>query len=215
MIETIKSMILRSELAPFQRLPSEREMAAMLGVSRPTVRESVRALIVLNILESRHGEGTFVTSLDPELLTQPIDFVLKVDADTIPKLFEARFVLEAGAAALAASRISPGEVEELMDKVRAYERSIDRPEDCIAIDTEFHNDIMRAARSPILASLLNGLGSLMRESRQHTAQERQRRVETVKLLRQIVAALKAGDAEASRAAMTAHLQHVAEAIGSV
>src|SRR5690242_3473316 len=67
-IDTIKELIVAGEVSPGQRLPAERELAARLGVSRPSLREAIRALIALNILESRHGEGTFVSSLHPEIL---------------------------------------------------------------------------------------------------------------------------------------------------
>src|SRR5438067_5760864 len=100
----VKGMILRGELQAGQKLPPERELAAQLGVSRSSLREAIRALIALNILESRHGNGTFVTSLDPELLAEPIDFVLKVNESALDALFEARKVVEAGVAALAAER---------------------------------------------------------------------------------------------------------------
>ena len=65
---------MRGELRAGQRLPAERELAAQLGLSRPSLRESIRALIALNILESKHGEGTYCGgSLDPELLSEPIE----------------------------------------------------------------------------------------------------------------------------------------------
>ena len=64
-IDTIKRMIVRGDLQAGQRLPAERDLAAQLGLSRPSLREAIRALIALNILESRHGEGTFVSSLEP------------------------------------------------------------------------------------------------------------------------------------------------------
>ena len=72
---------MRGELRAGQRLPAERDLAVQLALSRPSLREAIRALIALNILESRHGEGTFVSSLDPELLSEPIDFVLQVNDD--------------------------------------------------------------------------------------------------------------------------------------
>src|SRR5436190_20889601 len=103
-IETIKEMIVRGDVRAGQRLPPERELAAQLGVSRPSLREAIRALIALNILDSRHGDGTFVSSLEPDLLIKPIDFVLQVNDGGMDALFEARRELEAGIAALAAER---------------------------------------------------------------------------------------------------------------
>src|SRR4051794_29466492 len=112
-------MIVRGDLGAGQRLPAERDLAAQLGVSRPSLREAIRALIALNILESRHGEGTFVSSLDPELLSEPIDFVLQVNDDALLSLFEARRVLEAGGGAPAAGRATHLELAEPDDLVKA------------------------------------------------------------------------------------------------
>src|SRR5438876_920131 len=117
-IDTIKRMIVRGELLAGQRLPAERDLAAQLGLSRPSLREAIRALIALNILESRHGEGTFVSSLEPDLLTEPIDFVLQVNDGGLRALFEARRVLEAGVAALAAQRATHLRLGELADFVQ-------------------------------------------------------------------------------------------------
>ena len=75
-IRTIKDMILDGRLAPGQRLPPERSLSEALGVSRPTVREAIRSLQAMNILESRHGAGTFVASLNREGLLRPLAVVV-------------------------------------------------------------------------------------------------------------------------------------------
>src|SRR5438874_4035955 len=121
-IDTIKRMIVRGELQAGQRLPAERDLAAQLGLSRPSLREAIRALIALNILESRHGEGTFVSSLEPDLLTEPIDFVLQVNDGGLRALFEARRVLEAGVAPPPPPRAAhpqPAEARDLLQRGRA------------------------------------------------------------------------------------------------
>jgi GntR family transcriptional repressor for pyruvate dehydrogenase complex len=147
-IATIKAMIVRGDLRAGQRLPAERELAAQLGVSRPSLREAIRALITLNILESRHGEGTFVSSLEPDLLAEPIDFVMQVDDGGIAAVFEARHVLEAGIAALAAERATDLELAELEDYVNGGRAKLDDAEAFIEHDIEFHDRLRRAAPSP-------------------------------------------------------------------
>src|SRR5580765_4057571 len=135
-IVTIKEMIVRGALRAGQRLPAERDLAAQFALSRPSLREAIRALIALNILESRHGEGTFVSSLDPELLSEPIDFVLQVNDDALLSLFEARRVLEAGVAALAAERATDLELAELDDFVKEGRRKVSDAEAFIEHDVE-------------------------------------------------------------------------------
>lgn len=207
-IETIKEMIVRGEVSAGQRLPAERDLAARFGVSRPSLREAIRALIALNILESRHGEGTFVSSLEPELLAEPIDFVLQVNADALFSLVEARLVLETGIAALAAERATDLELLQLEDFAQLGRRLLDDPDAFIEHDIEFHGRIRRMARSPILSSLLESVNALSLESRRRTARSAQVRSRAHADHQAMAKTLKARDPDAARAAMAAHLQHV-------
>jgi GntR family transcriptional regulator, transcriptional repressor for pyruvate dehydrogenase complex len=211
-IDTIKQMIVRGDLTAGQRLPSERDLAVQLGVSRPSLREAIRALIALNILESRHGEGTFVSTLEPELLAEPIDFVLQVNDGAIISLFEARRVLEAGVAALAAERASDLELSELEDFVKAGRVKVNDPEAFIVHDVEFHARLRKAARSPVLASLLSSVSALSVASRRLTAQDPATRARALADHEAMVKVLKARDAEAARDKMVEHLEHVLEGL---
>jgi GntR family transcriptional repressor for pyruvate dehydrogenase complex len=211
-IATVKRMIVRGALQAGQRLPAERELAAQLGVSRPSLREAIRALIALNILESRHGQGTFVSSLEPELLTEPIDFVLQVADGGAGALFEARSVLEAGIAALAAERATDLELAELEDFARRGRTKVGDTDTFIEHDVEFHDRIRRAARSPILASMLGSVSALSLETRRRTAQSQPVRARSHADHMRMVKTLKARDPEAARRAMLDHLQHVRQAL---
>jgi GntR family transcriptional repressor for pyruvate dehydrogenase complex len=211
-IATIKRMIVRGDLQAGQRLPAERELAAQLGVSRPSLREAIRALIALNILESRHGEGTFVSSLEPDLLAEPIDFVLQVDNGGIAALFEARRVLEAGIAALAAERATDLELAELEDFAKRGRTKLDDPDAFIEHDVEFHDRIRRAARSPVLASMLGSVSTLSLETRRRTAQSQAVRARSQADHVRMMKTLKVRDPEAARQAMIAHLEHVRHAL---
>jgi GntR family transcriptional repressor for pyruvate dehydrogenase complex len=207
-IGTIKQMIVRGDLTAGQRLPAERDLAAQLGVSRPSLREAIRALIALNILESRHGEGTFVSSLEPELLSEPIDFVLQVNGDALFSLFEARRVLEAGIAALAAERATDLELAELEDFARLGQTKLADPAEFIEHDIEFHARLRAAARSPVLASMLSSVSSLSIASRRLTAQDPAIRARALADHRAMVKALKSRDAQRTHDLMVAHLEHV-------
>ena len=213
-IKTIKRMIAQGELTAGQRLPAERELAAQLGVSRPSLRECIRALIALNILESRHGEGTFVTSLDPELLAEPIDFVLGINDAAVGSLFEARQVLEGGVAALAAQRATDLELAELGDLVSASRAIMDEPDAFVESDVMFHDLIRRSARTPILGSLVTSLGAISTETRRRSVLRTAMRAQAVRDHSAIVAALKARDPERARSAMVDHLDHSREAHAS-
>jgi GntR family transcriptional repressor for pyruvate dehydrogenase complex len=205
-------MILRGDLSAGQRLPSERDLAAQLGVSRPSLREAIRALIALNILESRHGEGTFVSSLEPELLSEPIDFVLHVNSDALYSLFEARRVLEAGIAALAAERATDLELAELDDFVSLGRARLRDADSFIEHDIGFHNRVRDAARSPVLASLLSSVSALSIESRRTTARHQSVRSRALADHVAMVRALKARDPQAASDLMVSHLEHVSDGL---
>jgi GntR family transcriptional regulator, transcriptional repressor for pyruvate dehydrogenase complex len=209
-INNIKQMILDGELAPFQRLPSENDLAEALGVSRPTVREAVRGLMTLNIVESRHGDGTYVTSLDPMLLAAPIDFLLRVDEGGLAALTDARMVLESSIAELAASRATPEGVSKLEALIADYADCIDVIPRCIELDLAFHQELAVVANSPILSSLVDTLAALGRQSRTQTAHNAKIRAAAYNEHAAITKAVAAGDAAAARAAMVSHLSHVQE-----
>lgn len=209
-INNIKQMILDGQLAPFQRLPSENDLAEALGVSRPTVREAVRGLMTLNIVESRHGDGTYVTSLDPMLLAAPIDFLLRVDEGGLAALTDARIVLESSIAELAATRVTPEGVSKLESLIALYAECIDDVPRTIELDLAFHQELAVVANSPILSSLVATLAALGRRSRTQTAHNAQIRAAAYSEHAAITKAVATGDAAAARAAMVSHLSHVQE-----
>jgi GntR family transcriptional repressor for pyruvate dehydrogenase complex len=211
-INNIKQMILDGDLAPLQRLPSEKDLGEALGVSRPTVREAVRGLMTLNIVESRHGDGTYVTSLDPMLLAAPIDFLLRVDEGGLAALTDARMVLESSIAELAASRATPEGVGKLEALISDYANCIDDIPRCIELDLAFHQELAIVADSPILSSLVATLAALGLLSRTQTAHNARIRAAAHAEHAAITKAVATGDAAAARAAMVSHLSHVQESV---
>src|SRR5271169_2791035 len=136
--DAIKALIVSGELKPGDTLPPERELAGMLGISRPSLREAIRVLSALNVVEPRHGGGTYITSLDPRQLAQPINFLLQVDRMAFRHLLEVRQVLEVGAARLAAPRISADQLEALADLTEQAERVTGRPGQFLQLDFDIH-----------------------------------------------------------------------------
>src|SRR6266498_2115582 len=101
-VQHVATLIERGELRPGDRLPPERELAHALGVSRPTVRAGLHALAAMGVTESRQGAGTFITTGPPKLGAGPLSFLAALHGFTREQIFEARKVLEVGAAGLAA-----------------------------------------------------------------------------------------------------------------
>lgn len=160
----IKDMIIRGELSPNARLPVEKDLAESLNVSRGGLREGVRALSVLGILETRQGSGTFVTDLNPSMLLAPLSFVVDLQhADDAVNLHSARRVLETEAAGQAAKFITEEQIAQLDEVLGRFELALSMdPVDHQAIlelDNEFHRIVAEASRNPILGALIAGLSS--------------------------------------------------------
>ncbi len=211
-IRTIKDMILDCRLAPGQRLPPERALSEALGVSRPTVREAIRSLQAMNILESRHGAGTFVSSLSTQELLRPLQFVLSLAEGGLAHLFDVRLLLEPGAAALAAQRATPDQLAGLADCAHRTEtEAVADPEALLALDIELHERIVQAAHNPLLAHLSEAMSALGTESRSYTVRLPGVVQQTIAEHAVIVEAIARGDAEAARDAMASHIARIRDA----
>jgi DNA-binding FadR family transcriptional regulator len=156
-IEKIKAMIVEGELRPGQRLPKEAELAERLGLSRNSLREAVKALSLIRVLDVRQGDGTYVTSLEPDLLLDALGFVVDFHQDdTVLDFLEVRRILEPAAAAMAAAVMRDEGVaalEEVLDRL-PRETSL---EELIANDLEFHRLIASGSGNPVLCSLIDGI----------------------------------------------------------
>ena len=204
----ILDLLRQKELKPGDKLPPERELAEMLGVSRPSLREALRALSIMKIVEVRQGDGTYVGSLKPEELVEHLEFVFMLDNSTMLQLFEARKIVETGNVSLAAERISDEELSILRTCLEKSEHSVDDPEAFMQADIELHEIITRAARNPLLERFMASIGTLSRASRHKTTHMSGVTKTAVEDHRQIVSALEARDPQAASAAMLCHLEHV-------
>ena len=156
-IERIKEMIVSGELKPGDRLPKEADLATRLGLSRNSLREAVRALSLVRVLDVRQGDGTYVTSLRPELLLDAMAFVVDFHRDdSVLHLLEVRRILEPAASAMAAQAMSDDEIAELGALLDALDEEADI-EKFIATDLEFHRRIAVGSGNTVLCSLIESL----------------------------------------------------------
>jgi len=156
-IDQLKEMIISGRLGPGDRLPREADLALDLGVSRNSLREAVRALSLVRVLDVRQGDGTYVTSLEPALLMDALAFVVEFQRDSqVLHYLEVRRVLEPAAAAMAARRITAAEAADL--RRHAVEAVPGLPvEDLVRNDLEFHRRIAAIAGNPVLAALIESV----------------------------------------------------------
>jgi GntR family transcriptional regulator, transcriptional repressor for pyruvate dehydrogenase complex len=158
-IEAIKAKIAAGELAPGQRLPTERDLAAELGLSRSSMREAIRALTAMGVLETRHGAGIYMTRLEPGDLLETFGVVAEISRGVnLLHLVQVRKILEPAAAAAAAARIDDEGLARLRAEMAAMERGT-TAEQIVGHDLEFHRIITEAAANPVLSAILGGLNS--------------------------------------------------------
>ena len=208
-IGRIKEMIVSGVLRPGDRLPKEADLAAVLGLSRSSLREAVRALSLLNVLDVRQGDGTYVSTLEPARLLEALSFLLDLHRDdTVLEVFQVRAILEPAATALAAGRIGAPQLAELRELLAGLgERPT--PEELVAVDLVFHSRIAAAAGNSVLRSLIDSLcgptvrARIWRGITQQGAVERTTAEHTA-----ILDALAAGDAETARAWATVHISGI-------
>lgn len=207
-IAQIRNLVASGGLMPGQKLPPERRLAEMLGVSRPTLREAIGALTAMGILESQQGSGTYVAKLSAELLTHPLSLILATNGAALQDLFEVRLMLEVGAARWAAIRIGDPDLRRLRELSTEARHQISNVEAFVDLDIAFHRVIHEASGNAVLAAVMESISILGKESRMHTARRSGVRDRTCREHRDIYHALEAHDPDAAAEAMAAHLQHV-------
>ena len=205
-IDKIQGLIISGSWGPGDRLPKETELAAQLGLSRNSLREAVRALSQLRVLEVRQGDGTYVTSLEPELLLESTSFVSHLlVGESALELFEVRRLLEGAAAALAAARIDSAGREALGSKLERMIKA-ETVEELVQADVDFHAIIARATGNTFLTSLLASLSSRTMRARIWRGREVDNALDVTRdEHRRIYEAIASGDPELARAAAMAHI----------
>ena len=206
--ERIISMIKEQQLKPGDLLPPERELAETMGVSRPSLREALRALSIMNIIENRQGSGTYVASLEPERLIEHLDVVFSLDDSTFQELFEARRIIEVGIAGIAADMCRPEDEIELNSIHLKSVESVNDSKTFMDSDLELHHKILQITRNPILSLFMRSVTKLSIMSRKRTNEYPDVRQQTVLDHSKIIQAIVSHNSEEAKNAMKEHLDHV-------
>ncbi len=160
----MREQLLSGQLKAGDRLLPERELAARLGVSRPVIREVLRALAAMGVIEIRHGHGSVVRQPDFSQLGDVFTLVLAQNADVVDDIMEARIAIERQAIRLACQRGTAADLERLQDALEAIRATISDAEGGAAADYAFHAALVEAAHSPTLSSLYAGISNLLKRS---------------------------------------------------
>jgi GntR family transcriptional repressor for pyruvate dehydrogenase complex len=203
----IRQLIDAGVLGPGDRLPAERDLATQIGVSRPTVRAGLHALAAMGVVRTRRGSGTSIPEGGPVLVPGALRFQAALHGFTRDQMYEARQIMEAGAAALAASRATPDQLATLADHVAGLFASLGDPQLFLVHDIDFHRGVAAASGNPIVASLVEMLAALYYERRRRTAELASNRNlrDAAEAHQRIYRAIRARDAGGAAHAMEDHL----------
>jgi len=210
-IEQIRELIRSGDLPPGSKLPPENELAAQLGLSRSLAREAVKVLEVARVLDVRRGDGTYVTSLQPDLLLEGFGGaveLLQAHPGRLLDLLELRRMLEPMATGLAAGRITDRQLDDLKLHLDAMRDAVDDVELLNRHDAAFHRAITAATGNETLTAVLDGIsGRTLRARIWRGMQDDGLAVRTLAEHEAIFAALLRRDAPLSQAAALMHISN--------
>lgn len=206
-VERLREMIHSGELRPGDRLPPERDLAKLLGVSRPTLRAGIRSLATVGILQSRQGAGTFVAERDesPTLDSSGLKMLSALHGFTSDEMFEARLALEMTVAGMAASRATSEHMTLMAEEITGMYASLDDPAQYLVHDMRFHQTIAAASNNRILTALMNMVAAILFDSRSKTVHRALDLKQSAEQHHAIYRAMREHDSEAARRAMHDHL----------
>lgn len=162
-IEQIQGMIANGDLKKGDKLPSERQLAEQLGVSRTSVREALRALQIIGLIEVRQGDGNFITESFDHCLFEPLSALFMLQESRPQEIVDLRRVIEVETATLAAQRITDEEIKELGELINQLKLLSEAQDEknSVKVDKEFHYRIARASKNYLLLNILNVISALM------------------------------------------------------
>lgn len=195
-------------LKPGDVLPPERELAQRFGVSRGSVRDAIRSLELIGLLEPRQGMGTVVREPPAEALVNPLAAVLMQKRKLVGELVDVRRIIEPPLAGHAALHATAGQIAEMEQILERQSEKVLRGEMAIEEDSEFHYHIALAADNSVVLRMVDVLMDLLRETRERSLQSGGRPQKSLAGHRRILAALKRHDPAASEAAMRQHLKEI-------
>jgi GntR family transcriptional repressor for pyruvate dehydrogenase complex len=207
-VENLITLIKTRSLKMGDKLPSERQLCEMIGVSRPILREALKALQVMNLIDIRQGAGAYIKSLEPEDVVEHLDIVFHLDSSLYHDLYEARSVLEGSIAAMAADKIGDHELMLIEENIRRAAENIDDEQAFFERDLELHEMIMKAAGNRVMPVFMQSINKLALLIRQKTNAVPGIRKNTIKDHEAILAALNKHDRQESAAAMERHIRNV-------
>ncbi len=207
-VSRVLELVRTGNLRPGDRLPPERELIEIFRISRPSLREALRALSILGVIESRHGGGAFVTDLKAQTLLAPLDFFLSLSQSNLDDAFESRRVIEVEIARKAAMNADPKDLSDLSAMIAAHVTVWNDPIGFRILDSRFHEKLSVIAGNAILQRIAYGLYNLGLDIRRRATAEPGIIAQSTQDHTRIVEAISARDQTRAGEAMKTHLAHI-------
>lgn len=202
----IQAQIRKGGLRPGDRLPTERELATELGVSRPTVRSALKSLEAMGVVYARRGAGTFIQGGPPSLGSEPLRLLAALHDFSAEEMFEARGALEVVAAGLAAQRSTSDHRLAMAEAVGRMYASLDDPQGFLVQDIAFHRAVAAGSTNPVLATLVDMIADLVFQRRRVTIAGASDLRESADMHQKVYEAISRRNVAGARAAMAEHLK---------
>jgi len=206
--QRLRELIVSGDLHPGDRMPAERQLAEMLGVSRTSIRQALAALQAVGLVDIRHGDGVYVRK-EPNTLRPEVNAQLQTSGGVLVGVMEVREALEVQIARLAAARRTEADLDALRDAVSTMEQAGEDGDDPSASDEQFHAALAEAAGNAMLVDLMRQIAEPIGLTRRASLARRGQVNRSSAGHRRIIDAVAAGDEDAAMTAMRAHLQAVA------
>ncbi len=207
-VKQIRTLIEGGRLKRDDQLPTERELSETFKVSRATVREAIRTLESMKLVQSRQGNGTYVLASSEEALVQPLAAALFHEKDDILDIFYIRKSIEPYVAQLAAQNATVQDIKEMEKIMREQAAYIKQGENIVESDASFHCLLAKAAKNRVMERLLLALVDLLGETREKYLQDDLRAKKSLEGHQRVLSAIKNGDCAAARKSMLRHLEDV-------
>lgn len=207
--QALLSYLLSGELRPGDRIPSERSLGDTLGVGRGAVREALKSLTLLGLLEVRQGDGTYLSSTNSSLLPQIVEWGILLGEQHLADLVEARQEVEVALAGLAARRRTADDIATLEAAVTAMRDAAGDRDAYIEADVNFHMAVAAISRNTVLSGVLTNIRSLLRVWTTRVVTDAASVRDSLALHPPVFEAIRDGDEAAARAAMAHHMDRAA------
>lgn len=204
--QQIAELIIAGELRKGDRLPAERELSERLGVSRTVVREAIKLLKSAGMIRVRPGVGSFVTEPTVNILEGPLRFLAGSRSSVIEDLLQVRDLLEPPVAALAAQNANSEHIDLMEQALVELEENVDNMNRYVEADNAFHTALANATQNSVLQLILQSVVDLLQEGRRLAVQSPGAAQRANHFHRLILKAVREGDVNAAREAMSQHME---------